>query len=140
MEPRNLKAALKFYCNKELVGAHDAMNDVRATVDILNCQIDMYQGVNYEDDKGNIEENPVRGDVDSLHNFTSDPTMVDYMGKIKYNSDGVEIFAFGKYKGKSVGECLVADPGYFNWLMGGSEFSNDTKRHFNRILAEYNNR
>ena len=45
MEPRTLSAALRYYCNKELEGAHDALADVRATVDVLKGQLIRYEGV-----------------------------------------------------------------------------------------------
>jgi DNA polymerase-3 subunit epsilon len=39
MEPRTLSAAFKFYCEKELVGAHSAETDVNATIDVLLSQL-----------------------------------------------------------------------------------------------------
>lgn len=39
-EPRNLAAALKFYCNKEIQNAHSAEADALATVEILKAQLD----------------------------------------------------------------------------------------------------
>jgi DNA polymerase-3 subunit epsilon len=39
MEPRNLTAAYKFYCSKELVNAHSAEADTLATYEILKAHI-----------------------------------------------------------------------------------------------------
>jgi len=45
MEPRNLSAAYKFYCKKELEGAHGAEADTRATYEILKSQLDTYSNL-----------------------------------------------------------------------------------------------
>ena len=42
MEKRNLHAAYRFYCHKELIGAHNAMVDAQATLDVLEAQIAHY--------------------------------------------------------------------------------------------------
>ena len=57
MEQRTLSAALKFYCNEELVDAHSAMADTRATFDVLMAQLERYDELD--------------GDVDSLNVFTT---------------------------------------------------------------------
>ena len=60
MEPRTLRAALKFYCEKEMENAHDALVDVRATVDVLKGQLQRYQGVDHVDGDGNITPHSYR--------------------------------------------------------------------------------
>ncbi len=40
MEQRTLSAAIRFYCEKELVGAHGAEADATATYEILEAQVD----------------------------------------------------------------------------------------------------
>ena len=40
MEKRTLAAAYKFYCNRDLADAHQAMADARATYDVLRAQLD----------------------------------------------------------------------------------------------------
>src|SRR4026209_1793281 len=42
MEPRTLSAAYKFYCSKNLDGAHGAEADATATYEILEAQIERY--------------------------------------------------------------------------------------------------
>ena len=42
LEPRNLKAAYKFYCGKELENAHAAEADTMATYEVLKAQLDKY--------------------------------------------------------------------------------------------------
>ena len=39
MEPRTLSAALKFYTGKKMEDAHNAMADVKATIEILKGQL-----------------------------------------------------------------------------------------------------
>ena len=97
MEPRNLKAAYKFYCNKELDGAHDAMNDIRATAEILESQLDIYKDANYEESDGTIEEKPIANNVKRLHDFTNFKGQLDYSGRIVLNENSVPVFNFGKY-------------------------------------------
>ncbi|HRW76242.1 MAG TPA: 3'-5' exonuclease, partial [Saprospiraceae bacterium] len=63
MEPRTLKAAVKFYCNRDFEDAHDALEDVRATIDVLSGQIDMYQGVDLTEGDGTVLTQPIRPDV-----------------------------------------------------------------------------
>jgi len=42
MGPRNLIAALRHYCGRELIGAHSAEADVQATIDVLLAQLERY--------------------------------------------------------------------------------------------------
>ena len=56
MEKRTLAAAYKFYCKQELVDAHSAMADTKATYEVLKAQLDHYQGVEFKDNKGNVTQ------------------------------------------------------------------------------------
>jgi DNA polymerase-3 subunit epsilon len=136
MEARDLKSAYKFYCKKDLEGAHDAMNDVKATIEVLESQLDMYQGVNYDDGKNEIEEEPVRNDMKSLHDFTNFKDRVDYEGKIILNENGVPAFNFGQYQSQSVVDVMTNNPGYYKWMME-RDFSTDTKRAVEKIMKEH---
>lgn len=42
MGPRNLVAAVRHYCGRELVGAHSAEADAAATIDVLQAQLERY--------------------------------------------------------------------------------------------------
>jgi len=105
MEPRTLSAAYKFFANKELTNAHSAEADTRATYEILQAQLDRYS--NLENDIGKLAE------------FSAHTRNVDFAGRIVFNEDDVEVFNFGKYKGKPVSEVLEKDPGYYGWMMNG---------------------
>lgn len=118
MEQRTLAAAYKFYCKKELQNAHQASADIQATLEILETQLDVY---------GNLENS-----VDFLSQFTTSETSVDFAGRIIKNEKGVEIFNFGKHKGKTVEEVLEKEPSYYAWMMQG-EFPFYTKKALKEI-------
>lgn len=118
MEQRNLVAAYKFYCDKDLTDAHSASADTRATYEVLKAQLDRYPDL--------------KNDVDYLSDFSSQKKNVDLMGRIVYNEKQQEVFNFGKYKGVLVEEVLRKDPGYYAWMMQG-DFAQDTKRVLTNI-------
>lgn len=118
MEQRTLSAAMKFYCGKELEGAHSADADTRATYEVLQAQLDRYP--------------ELQNDIAWLSEFSSHTNNVDFAGRIVYNDKGVEVFNFGKYKGIPVAEVLRRDPGYYGWIMQG-DFSLNTKQVLTRI-------
>lgn len=136
MEPRTLRAALKFYCDKELVDAHDALADVRATVDVLKGQLKRYKGVNLVDEDGNVTPEPIRNDMKAIHDFVNDLRFLEPTQKMKLNADGIPVFAFGKYNNAPVGETLAKDNNYFNWIMK-MEFSSQVKQLAKKYLKEY---
>lgn len=118
MEQRNLVAAYKFYCDKDLTDAHSASADTRATYEVLKAQLDRYPDL--------------KNDVDYLSDFSSQKKNADLMGRIVYNEKQQEVFNFGKYKGVLVEEVLRKDPGYYAWMMQG-DFAQDTKRVLTNI-------
>ncbi|MDP1624079.1 MAG: 3'-5' exonuclease [Bacteroidales bacterium] len=126
MEPRNLSAAYKFYCSKELVNAHSAEADTVATYEILKAQLDRYADVTFKDRKGNLSQ-PVINDINALSEFSHSTKAVDLIGHIVYNDKKVEVFNFGKHKGKAVAQVLKDEPSYYDWMMK-SEFPLSTKK------------
>lgn len=121
MEPRNLTAAYRFYCDKELEGAHGATADTMATYEVFLAQLDRY--------------GQLSGDVNELSKFSSQNDNVDLAGRIVRDAQGREVINFGKYKGQPVAEVLAKDPGYYSWVING-DFAGDTKRVFTRIKLE----
>lgn len=117
-EQRTLSAAYQFYCNKELLGAHGAEADTRATYEVLKGQLDMYEDL--------------ENDIEFLAKFTTQNKNVDFAGRIVYDDKGVEVFNFGKYKGRSVEEVFKTDIGYYSWMMQG-EFALSTKKVLTEI-------
>ncbi len=118
MEQRTLKAAYKFYCEKEHHNAHSAEADVIATYEILLAQLRKYEHVEQTDAKGNTFK-PVVNDVQHLHKFTQTQRTVDLAGRIVFNDKNQEVFNFGKHKGKPVVDVLREEPSYYSWMMNG---------------------
>ncbi|MBN2614219.1 MAG: 3'-5' exonuclease [Bacteroidales bacterium] len=131
MEPRTLKAAYRFYVQKELENAHSAEADVMATYEVLKAQLDRYQDTEFEDKKGKITK-PVLNDVDALARFSQHHRNADLSGQVIYNADGKEVFQFGKHKGKTVEEVFRAEPAYYDWMQR-ADFPLYTKRLMTRI-------
>lgn len=136
MEPRTLKAALKFYCDEDLEDAHDALADVRATISVFKGQLRKYRGVDFVDQDGNKERTPVRNDMQAIHEFTNDNKFLDATQKLKLDMNGEAVFAFGKYMNKPVGESLYNDRQYYNWMLN-KEFSSQVKQMIKNLVKEY---
>lgn len=136
MEPRTLSAALKFYCGKKIENAHDALADVKATVDVLKGQLKMYDGVDYEDNDGLVTKAPVVNDMAALHNFTNDLKILDVTQRLKYNPKGEIIFNFGKYANQKVIDVITKDRNYYHWIME-KDFSVQVKRILKKLMDEY---
>ncbi|MGI8582572.1 MAG: exonuclease domain-containing protein [Chitinophagaceae bacterium] len=118
MERRTLGAAYQFYCNKQLCDAHSAEADATATWEILEAQTIRYPNL------GNT--------LDSILEFTGEEKFIDFARRMIMDND-VEVFNFGKYKGKPVAEVLKAEPQYYDWMMKG-EFPLHTKQKLTEIL------
>jgi len=131
MEPRNLKAAYKFYCGKDIENAHTAEADTLATYEILLSQIEKYKNTPYTDHNG-IETMPIENDMQALHDFSFNKKNADIVGHIVYNEKNQETFNFGKYKGKLVEEVFKTDLSYYDWILRSS-FPELTKRLIQKI-------
>lgn len=118
MEQRTLKAAYKFYCERDLINAHSAEADIHATYEVLLAQIQKYEHVEIEDKKGQ-KIKPVKNCMQTLHEFTKQRENADLAGRIIFNEKGVEVFNFGKHKGKPVEEVFKIEPSYYAWMMNG---------------------
>lgn len=126
MEQRTLVAAYKFYCQKNLDGAHSAQADTLATYEVLKSQLDRYE--------------ELENDVEFLSKFSSQTNKVDFAGFIVYDEEGVEVFNFGKNKGLAVERVLQEQPGYYGWILN-SDFPLYTKKVLTEIkLRGFNNK
>jgi len=119
MEPRTLSAAYKFYCQKELINAHSAEVDINATIEVFMSQLEKY--------------NQLGNNVDSILSVIGEDKIVDYARRFSFDEKGVEVFNFGKYKGKSVSEVLKSEPHYYDWMMRG-DFPLHTKQKLTEIM------
>jgi len=134
MEPRNLSAAYRFYCQKELVHAHQALADTRATFEILKGQLSKYEGQIHEDAKTG-KTTTLENNVKVLSDFSRENRTVDFAGHIVFNENDEEIFNFGKYKGVPVRKVFTIEPPYYDWMMK-SDFPLYTKKIISRIYRE----
>ena len=126
MEKRTLGAAYKFYCNKDLEGAHSAEADTMATYEVLLSQLDRYS---------ELENN-----VKKLSEFTTRKKSLDFAGFIIVNENKEPSFSFGKHKGKTVDEVLEKEPGYFGWIIN-ADFPLYTKKVLTQLkLSKLNNK
>lgn len=118
MEQRTLSAAYKFYCNKNLEDAHSAEADASATWDVLQAQMEKYPQL------GNS--------VDSILKVIGEEPVVDFARRM-IMENGVEVFNFGKHKGRSVAQVLKSEPQYYDWMMKG-DFPLHTKQKLTEIF------
>lgn len=125
MEQRTLAAAYLFYCGKELVDAHEAEADTRATYEVLKAQLERYS---------NLEN-----DIAFLAEFSSRNRNLDYAGRITLNEKNEAVFNFGKYKGRLVKDIFTIEPSYYSWMMNGN-FTLDTKRVLTEIRLSMMNK
>lgn len=126
MEPRTLVAAYRFYCDKNLDGAHSADADTRATYEVLKAQLDRYDGAPYVDRDG-VTTCPIVNDVDALSRFSSNAQWADLVGHIGFDKNGHEVFNFGKHKGVTLEQVFLKEPAYYDWMMK-ADFPRSTKQ------------
>ncbi|HRG24917.1 MAG TPA: exonuclease domain-containing protein [Chitinophagaceae bacterium] len=119
MEPRTLGAAYRFYCNKTLDGAHSAEVDASATHEILEAQLEKYAEL------GNT--------LDSILKVIGEDQVVDFARRFVMEN-GIEVFNFGKYKGRPVADVLKTEPQYYDWMMKG-DFPQHTKQKLTEIYT-----
>jgi DNA polymerase III subunit epsilon len=111
-EPRNLTAALRFYCRMEHDGAHGAEADVLAALAVLNGQLEQYHDLPRT--------------IPELHSAMEYPDIVDPDGKFVRREDGVIVFTFSQHSGKSVDEVARTDHSFLEWMIK-KDFSDEAK-------------
>ncbi|HRP59745.1 MAG TPA: 3'-5' exonuclease, partial [Vicingus sp.] len=74
----------------------------------------------------------LQNDVKFLADFSQRSINADLIGRIIFDEHGVEVFNFGKHKGKSVEKVLEIEPGYYSWMMNG-DFPLYTKKVLTNI-------
>ncbi len=131
MEPRNLKAAYRFYCGGEdFDNAHSAEADTMATYEVLKGQLDMYQKA----DKYHTQI--LKNNVEFLSGVAGRPHTVDFAGRLVFGKNNEPTISFGKHKGKTVREIYETEPSYFAWIENG-DFTMDTKEQFRRLKEKF---
>lgn len=124
MEQRTLVAAYRFYCGKELDGAHSALADTMATYEVLKAQLDRYPDL--------------KNDVDYLADFSRVGNNLDLAGRIVLNDQREATFNFGKHRGRTLREVWEKEQGYFDWILQG-DFPKDTKDVVMRYKFSFKN-
>ena len=131
MEPRNLKAAYRFYCGgKDFENAHTAEADTLATYEVLKAQLDRYQ------EPTEFQQEVLKNDVDALAKISGRVRNVDFAGRLVLNDDGEPTISFGKHKGRTARDIWENEPSYFAWIENG-DFTLDTKRQFARLKQQF---
>ena len=130
MEPRNLRAAYRFYCGGEdFENAHAAEADTLATYEVLKAQLDRYK----EPDK--YREQVLKNDVQALSAFVG-KKYVDFSGHLILGDDGEVYINFGKHKGRLARDVWKTEASYFKWIQDGT-FTLDTKAQFARLAEQF---
>jgi DNA polymerase-3 subunit epsilon len=113
-ERRNLSAAYRFYCLKELENAHSALKDTQATLEIFQAQMKRYPDL--------------PGSVAELHQLCNkrDERFVDNDKKFIWQNEEA-CFTFGKYKGAPLRKVVKNDAEYLTWMLG-SDFSQEVQQ------------
>lgn len=109
-EPRDLAAAVQFYCGSEMTGAHEALADIRATIRVLDAQLERYLDLPRT--------------VPALAEYCADGA-IDLDGKF-VRKNGATIVNFGEHRGQSLEEIAKKDQSFLKWIIR-SDFMEDTK-------------
>jgi len=112
-EPRDLTAAVKFYCGRDHVGAHGAGADARATLDVLKAQLEKY---------GDLPKTTAELDE---YLVPRDPLNADRTGLIRW-CNGQWCINFGKKKGVSLKELFLHEQNFLKWFVKGN-FETDAR-------------
>jgi DNA polymerase III subunit epsilon len=112
-ERRDLSAAYRFYCKKELKDAHSALKDTQATLEIFKAQTERYADLPQ--------------DIEGLHKFCNqrEKRFVDKDKKFKWIKDEAS-FTFGKYRGQPLSKVVKKDAEYLEW-MATQDFSDEVR-------------
>ncbi len=113
-EPRDLGAAYRFYCGKELHNAHAAEVDATAAAEVLAAQIRRYD---------DLPQTPLE-----LHEVCHPvhPDWLDPEGKIVWR-DNDAVMAFGRYRDRPLRVLAAESPDYLRWV-SGANFSPEVRR------------
>lgn len=115
-EERTLAAAMKFYCDAELVDAHNALADVGATLEVYDAMLERYPDFQ----RMSMEERAKESQFDQR---------LDLAGKIIVGKDGRPTYNIGKVKGTAVDD----DRSFARWMLN-RDFTTNTKMVLQRIL------
>ena len=104
------------YTGKELEGAHDAMNDIKATFEILMCQLEKH---------GKNDLTPQ--EIDLM--CQGERKRFDLSGKTYLNANGEVCWSIGK----NANNPVTKDTAYLNWVLK-RDFPEETKAKLRTLL------
>ncbi|OGQ89179.1 MAG: hypothetical protein A2289_04160 [Deltaproteobacteria bacterium RIFOXYA12_FULL_58_15] len=112
-EPRDLTAAYRMYCNKDLANAHSAEADTVAAAEVLLAQLERYADL------------PTA--IADLHAFCHPvrPNAIDPAGKLVWHR-GEACLGFGKHRDRSLRWLVQEEPQYLTWI-AESDFTDEVK-------------
>lgn len=103
LHPRTLSAMYKYYTGQDLESAHNASNDVVATMSIL---FNMFQ-----------KHPELPESLEELELFSNnDKPVTEISGTFSLDDNNQLIFAKGKHEGKTIEWVANNDSGYINWM------------------------
>lgn len=127
MEQRTLVAAYKFYCEKDMENAHNAMYDTKVTMEVFKAQLEKYDDLS--DTVSDLADFSRQGNTE----------IADFAGRLGKLKNGQITYNFGKHRGKTIAEVAQTEPGYYGWMMD-ADFPLYTKQilreEMERIKAE----
>lgn len=125
LDPRTLAAAVKKYCGRDHEGAHDALEDVIETGEVLFSM----ERVHPELQGLSQRELAKFSKLDDLEGQPVD--RVDLAGTLVRDEKGIVRFTHKKVRGVPVAD----DMGYARWMLGAG-FSENTKSAIRDVLDE----
>ena len=131
MEPRDLAAAHRLYCGEELVDAHDAMVDVKATMAVLVGQLQHYAERPHPPGRPDLR---LAADIESLSTLCRHPGP-DPSRKLALDDQGCLVINFGQYRQRRVADIAREDRGYLDWMLR-KRFAERTKQLIRQVLEE----
>lgn len=134
MEPRDLKAAVRFYCEKELENAHSAEADTKATLDVFLAQMERYKN-RLPEPINKPAEHSFMENFEQLHAISGITKKIDLAGNIVLDKNGVEVINLGKYKGTPIKTLMETNPGYIDWILR-SDFPLTTKKNLKERMGK----
>ena len=105
-EPRDLSAAVRFYCGRSHEGAHGAASDARATLDVFKGQLERYS---------DLPRTPAELE-EAL--TPRDPLNIDRLGTLRWMR-GELCVNFGRKKSTPLKELARQDRNYLKWIVNG---------------------
>ncbi|MFA6058920.1 MAG: 3'-5' exonuclease [Taibaiella sp.] len=119
-EPRDLAAAVKFYCGKEHTGAHGAEADTLATAEVFFSQMEKYD---------------LPKTVPELALYSNyGRKILDLSGKFTYNDKDQVVYNFGPHRGMPV----FAEIGFLDWMLT-KDFGQDTISVIHDLKSQFLN-